>query len=76
MGLVAGLLTGTGPKLPGELAHNRTDTGGVSRGVAEIAGELAVPGIVNVQVERVEAATILHNRVKHTKSLTLLQVGI
>ena len=68
-----GLLTGTGPQLPGELVHDCLDAG-VSHAVAEVAGFLAVPGVVNIQVERVEAVTVRHHGVKHTEPLTLLQV--
>ena len=72
-GLVAGLVTGTGPQLPGELAHHRIDAG-VSQAVAEVAGELVVSGVVNVQVDWVETVTVLHHCVKNTEPITLLQV--
>ena len=72
LGLVAGLLTGTGPELPTELAHDRLDAG-VSLTVAEVAGDLVVSSVVNVQIQGVETVTILHHCVKNTEPLTLLQ---
>ena len=71
--LVTGLLTGTGPQLPGELGHHRLDAG-VSLAVAEVAGDFVVSGVVNVQVQGVETVTVLHHGVQHTEPLTLLQV--
>ena len=39
---------------------------------SEVAGELVVSGIVNVQVQWVETVTVLHHCVKNTEPLTLL----
>ena len=66
------LVTWTGSQPPGELCHDPLDAE-VHSAVAQVTGRLLLPGVVNVQVQRVETATVLHHRVKHTEPLTLLQ---
>ena len=66
------LVTGTGPQPPGELGHDSLDAE-VQCAVAQVTGRLLLPGVVNVQVQWVETATVLHHRVKQTEPLTLLQ---
>ena len=67
-----GLITRTSPQCTRELGYDPLDAE-VSGAVAQVTGRLPVPGVVNVQVQRVETATVLHHRVKHTEPLTLLQ---